>query len=240
MRLFDLSRFCSILFCSALALTACSEQPKVHEPAGDKAPKINTAAKRPENKKVQDTLAAAFDTLANTEYSEEWSTDSLGYGELETFESEQIGADEYGDLGAYPEGDDLSEDSENLEVIREKLLQTQVIVVRRPDYRNTEDSVLTQIEKRVAIRNEAVSKRVIVEKWASPVNFNGYKFNQKKLVLYGVDAKDALRVYHYLNEYYLAVDQELYVLDESFDLIPFTEVRDRAIATYLLADENRL
>lgn len=217
-------------------LSGCqSPSAPAEKPAVRKAIKPNS---KPITSQIDvDTASASNESIAIEGI--EGFDDSLPSDEMAD-NSDENWESEYPESEEYPDGEELSETAENLQVTQEKLVQIEIIPVRRPNYRNTSDSVLTQIEKRISIQGDAVSKRVIVEKWSSPVNFVGYKFNRKKLVIYGIGLKDAVRMYFYLNEYYLAINKELFVLDENFELVPLIEVHDEVISTYLLADENRL
>jgi len=96
------------------------------------------------------------------------------------------------------------------------------------------DSTLAIIEERMSLNLEEPSKKIVIEKWYSPVNYRGYKFNRKKLMLYGVDKPEPVDVYFYLGEYYFAFNMRLYHLDETTKNMTFETVKDTVLTQYLL------
>ncbi len=123
---------------------------------------------------------------------------------------------------------------------RERLLNVLAVKVINPNIRNTKDSILYVVEQRLAIVPESSKRIVIVEKWFSPVNFKGYKFNRKKILLYGVDKDRPVAVYFYLENFYIAFGERLYELDETTAYTPFFAVKDSSLSRYLLNYEPRL
>jgi|SRR5690554_2070173 len=163
--------------------------------------------------------SAQEDTLSSdtNEVTEEWlDEEDIDYSEGE-FE------DEYVD---YPDGD--------VRLRMERILKTEVVNVRMPEARDERDSTLAIIEERMSLNTEGPSKKIVVEKWYSPVNYRGYKFNRKKLLLYGVDKAEPVDVYFYLGEYYFAFDTHLYNLDETSRNVAFESVKDTVLINYLL------
>ncbi len=158
-----------------------------------------------------------------TEYSDEtdWSNEMSDEGGEETYE-----ADSYLD--------------EDLVISKERLIFTGVIRVLRPDFRDDRDSVLAEIEKKLVISPERVPRTVLVEKWISPVNYRGYKFNRKKLMIYGVEKDRVVTVFYYLESFYLAMDTRVYEIIETAAHAPFTQVSDADLVRHLLAYENSL
>lgn len=116
---------------------------------------------------------------------------------------------------------------------REKMLSTEIVFVKIPDYRSTKDSILDVIEERMSIHPKETEQKIVVEKWFSPVNFRGYKFNRKKLMLYGVDKNDEVSIYYYLGEYYLEFNNRMFYLDETTKNVGFGIVKDSLIVNYL-------
>ncbi len=55
------------------------------------------------------------------------------------------------------------------------------------------------------------SQKMQVEFWVSPINYRGYKWHHNKIILFGMDEPDAVRLFridgklymHYMNDYYL-------------------------------------
>lgn len=164
-------------------------------------------------------LSAVADTLApdSEEVTEEWIDEEdidFDDGELE---------DEYVE---YPDSD--------VRLKMERILNTEIVDVRTPEAQDERDSTLAIIEERMSLNPEEPSKKVVVEKWYSPVNYRGYKFNRKKLMLYGVDKAEPVDIYFYLGEYYFAFNMHLYNLNETSKNLAFVSVKDSVLTDYLL------
>ena len=163
--------------------------------------------------------SARADTLESDsdEITEEWiDEEDIDYDEGE-FEEEYVD---------FRDGD--------LRLKMERILKTEIVMVRAPEARDVRDSTLAVIEERMSLNPEGPSKNVVVEKWYSPVNYRGYKFNRKKLMLYGVDIAEPVYVYFYLGEYYFAFSTRLFNLDETSKNVAFESVKDTVLINYLL------
>ena len=165
---------------------------------------------------------AAQDSLDYEEMASEDFTDETG-GEFEEETEYDESVEEY--VG-YSSGDVI--------LSKERILKTEVVKVKFPEVIDERDSVLAVIEERMSLNPEVASKQIVVEKWFSPVNYRGYKFNRKKLMLYGMEKEAPVGVYFYLGEYYLSVHKRVYDLEESAKNKDFKVVRDSVLATYLL------
>ena len=156
-------------------------------------------------------------TSDNDEVTEEWvDEEDIDYDEGE-FDAEYV--------------DYLDSD---VRLTMERILKTEIVNVRTPEARDRVDSTLAIIEERMSLNPEEPSKKVVVEKWYSPVNYRGYKFNRKKLMLYGVDKAETVYIYFYLGEYYFAFNMRLYNLDETSKNMAFVSVKDSVLTNYLL------
>ena len=176
--------------------------------------------------------------------------------ELPLPEGDEVFESEYDELDTtivnndkenYSESEWLDEDPEyvdysngDLNLKKERILKTEIITVILPEMQDERDSVLAIVEERMSINPDRVSKKIVVEKWYSPVNYQGYKFNRKKLMLYGVEKSTLISIYYYLGEYYFAVDNMVYDLDETSKNTAFEEVDDSVLSNYLLKNENKL
>lgn len=185
-------------------------------------PSNTVAAELPDPEDPEDIdweSSAQTDTLSGDyeETTEEWvDEEDIDYDDGE-FEDEYV---------EYPDGD------VNLRI--ERILHTEIVNVRIPEARNRRDSTLAVIEERMSLNPEELLQKVVVEKWYSPVNYRGYKFNRKKLMLYGVDKAEPVDVYFYLGEYYFAFNMRLYNLDETSKNVAFESVKDSLLINYLL------
>lgn len=136
--------------------------------------------------------------------------------------------------------EDFSEEflSDDSEIAENRLISSQVVRVINPELRDSYDSLLVVIEERLTIHPDPVTDKVVLEKWKSPVNFKGYKFNMRKLMLFGVDVHYPVKVYYYMGEYYFSSGGELYNLEVFPDFSPFRAVPDTALSRYLSDFEN--
>ena len=151
------------------------------------------------------------------EVTEDWvDEEDIDYDDGE-FEDEYV---------RFPDGD--------VRMRMERILKTEIVYVRTPKAKDERDSTLAIIEERMSLHPEEPSKNVVVEKWYSPVNYRGYKFNRKKLMLYGVEKAEPVDVYFYLGEYYFGFNMRLYNLDETSKNVAFESVKDSVLINYLL------
>jgi hypothetical protein len=203
-----------------------------------------------ENTQNRDQAAEVSDTIADFAVPAdsikmiEAVTDSsvIGGEEVETDELGTELTNEPDPLDSYEgyEGEGYLDLPKGDGVGRERLLGAFAAKVINPNARNKTDSALYVIEKRLAIIPESSHRTVIIEKWFSPVNFKGYKFNKKKVLLYGVEKDRPVAVYFYLENFYIAFGERLYELDETSAYTPFFAVQDSSLARYLLNYESRL
>jgi hypothetical protein len=127
-----------------------------------------------------------------------------------------------------------------MDVKKDRLIATSLVRVLRPEITDQRDSVLAEVEKRLTITPERIPATVVVEKWISPVNFKGYKFNQRKLLLFGVREDQSVVIYYYINQYYFALDERFYELDETLAFESFQNLADTALVRHLRTYENSL
>ncbi len=162
-------------------------------------------------------------------------TDSLmvSDNDNETEDSGEIPMDD-----SYSDQENLPNSGLNLE--KERLQRTEILKVYRPDYTNAYDSTLNVIEKRIALHPDEVSEKMVVERWISPVNYRGYKFNRKKLMLYGIDKNDTVHIYYYLDAYYFSLRNQIYALKETNSNTAFLMVQDSLLENHLLEYEDQL
>ena len=69
----------------------------------------------------------------------------------------------------------------------------------------------------------------LVEYWASPLNFKGYKMSLGKIILYGMNPNVRLKLVKLNNNYYLFAGRVAYMVNYTDDLRPFDKVTDKNI-----------
>lgn len=76
--------------------------------------------------------------------------------------------------------------------------------------------------------NEEV-KELDCEFWASPINYKGYKFGKKKLLLYGINRPDSVWLYRVEDQIYLQTVEQVYELEYTDEFKSFQRVYDSRI-----------
>lgn len=205
---------------------------------GDNEP-ANTDAFTDANSEIDSTEKSLSDSslavakIDSLKYSQQ-NPDTLALSDTDNEEDpgDQTMDDPYIDQGHIPES--------GLNLEKERLVKTEILTVYRPDFTNTYDSTLSVIEKRIALQPEEVSQKMVVERWISPVNYRGYKFNRKKLMLYGVGRNDIVHLFYYLDGYYFSLANHIYFLKETNNNTAFVAVKDSILENHLLEYEDQL
>ncbi len=161
------------------------------------------------------------------------------YPEMEAYDDslEMIEAEVYDELEEYEIYNEQQPNPED-NFAESRLVQSTLVKVIRPGYRDDFDSVLVVIEDRLSIRPDPGADQVVLEKWLSPVNYKGYKFNRRKLMLYGVQAHQPVGVFHYQDGYYFSLGSKMYILQEQLDYKPFVMLQDSLLTKYLLSHDR--
>jgi hypothetical protein len=78
------------------------------------------------------------------------------------------------------------------------------------------------------VKTDTEPSTLETEFWISPVNYRGYRLHDNKLVLYGIDAPDRVRLERNRDRLLLKVDNEVYLLTESEDFQPYPRPQESA------------
>ncbi len=76
---------------------------------------------------------------------------------------------------------------------------------------------------------EKVSPNYLVEFWVSPINYRGYKMSKNKLILFGIEEPDAVKLYRVNEALYMSYLKEYYRLNDSFDFVSYQKLKDSEI-----------
>ncbi|MCA1750338.1 MAG: hypothetical protein ABR572_02950 [Cryomorphaceae bacterium] len=188
---------------------------------------------------TEDSVQGVIDTLATDAVV--LHLDSSYVSNIEGAGEEDEGlSDDGNDTGEYDAYEDYSDEflTDESEIAENRLVSSQVVRVISPELRDSYDSLLVVIEERLTIRPDPKADKVVLEKWKSPVNYRGYKFNMRKLMLFGVDVHYPVRVYFYMGQYYFSSGGELYDLEVFSDFSPFQPAADTTLSRYLQDFEN--
>ena len=96
--------------------------------------------------------------------------------------------------------------------------------------RSAKDSALKQIS---GVREDAPAMSCKIEFWKSPLNYKGYKMAKNKIVLYGIDLSDGLKLFRLDNAIYLRHLSVLYKLEFSGDFRQMEKISDEALLAKL-------
>jgi hypothetical protein len=72
-----------------------------------------------------------------------------------------------------------------------------------------------------------------VEIWTSPLNYKGYKMNRNKIILYGLNDPESLKVYKLDEEIYLQNGALIFHLENTNDFRPYDRVSSEAVLSKL-------
>jgi len=141
------------------------------------------------------------------------------------------------DLNAAPDSVTIGDKEENIVVKQDQLLISSTLTVEDKSGEN-------EPQKDESLANEAVQKlnpgadlpvpenvpsSFLVEFWVSPINYKGYKMSKNKLILFGIEEPDAVKLYRVRNELYMVYLKDFYRLDNSFDFVSYQKLKDSEI-----------
>jgi hypothetical protein len=77
--------------------------------------------------------------------------------------------------------------------------------------------------------NEKLPTSFITEFWISPINYRGYKMSKNKLVLFGIEEPDAVKLYRVNDGIYMTYLREYYKLTDTFDFVSYQKLKETEI-----------
>ena len=80
---------------------------------------------------------------------------------------------------------------------------------------------------------QKTAKNISVEFWKSPVNYKGYKLSRNKIILFGVEDADRIKLYNIDENMYLEFGADYFLLESNQDFKPLIKVRDSNILSQL-------
>jgi hypothetical protein len=135
-----------------------------------------------------------------------------------------------------PETDSTMIAAEDVIVKKDQLL---VSVPIKPPLDNTkEDQSMAQaaadkLNPAAGLPEEDLSGEYQVEFWISPVNYRGYKLMNDKLVLFGIEEPDAVRLYSINNNLLMKYGKEYFRLLPVTDFVSFNIVKENSLPAAL-------
>ncbi len=140
-----------------------------------------------------------------------------------------------------PPADSVSQsksEDDDIVIKKEKLLISALVpVIEKP----IPDSKLADASQNSSLTQDAVQKlnpsagvpeeekavsNYQVEFWISPINYHGYKMSRNKLIIYGIDEPDALKLYRLNDALFMKYGNEFFHLVTTFEYIPYQRLKD--------------
>jgi len=126
---------------------------------------------------------------------------------------------------------------EDIIVKQDQLLISTTLAVEEKDAGKEDGKASTLSNEAVQILNPAADLPVeekpasdyLVEFWVSPINYRGYKMSKNKLILFGIEEPDAVKLYRVKNALYMSYLREFYRLNDSFDFVSYQKLKDSEI-----------
>lgn len=115
------------------------------------------------------------------------------------------------------------------EILASKLLE---VVSLNQQTNATADSLLQKVSGVRDDRN-ATKQNFTIELWQSPLNYKGYKMSKSKIVIYGIQDIEGIKVYKLNDDVYLKNAANVYKLEYSDEFGAYQMVNDAAIVSKL-------
>lgn len=125
---------------------------------------------------------------------------------------------------------------EDIVIRKDELLQSKTIEVLNLEMPlNTSNSKDSLLQKVSGVKDDKVGGKQLVhiELWQSPLNYRGYKMSKYKVVLYGMQSAEGLKLYTLGNDTYLKSGSTVYKLENTNEFKPYERVSDEALISKL-------
>lgn len=123
--------------------------------------------------------------------------------------------------------------NENFIVRKDELLDSknvQVVNLQNEEI-NPSDSLLEKVSGIKNPKNSVSSLKI--EFWQSPINYKGYKMTKNKIVLFGINAEDNIKLFHLEDDIFMKCNQNVFRLYFTDDFKQFEKVTDASIIAKL-------
>jgi hypothetical protein len=123
---------------------------------------------------------------------------------------------------------------ENIVVLKDQLLKSQkekiIKIVGQENKLSTKDSLL---KKNAGIKENLGTKELIIEYWQSPLNYKGYKLAKNKLIVFGINENEPLKIFDYGNSLFLRFQGQYVKLENRQEFKSFEKYTDQEIISIL-------
>jgi len=135
-----------------------------------------------------------------------------------------------------------SDGEQNLVIKKDQILFSKTFSIsdRNKDNGTTSNASKELVEKlnpEAHLPEESKSaKNMLIEFWKSPVNYKGYKLSRNKIILFGIENSDYIKLISMDENMYMALGSDYFQLEMNQDFKPLLKIRD----AYLIAQLNKL
>lgn len=142
-------------------------------------------------------------------------------------------------LKSHASKDSLTSSNENTDDIvvrKDELLSTKTfdVINLNPlaSRTSTKDSLLQKVS---GIKDDKNSNQQFfnIEFWQSPLNYKGYKMSRYKIILYGIESVEGLKIFKVDDLIYLKNGTAVFKLDYSSEFKPYDRITDESIISKL-------
>jgi hypothetical protein len=120
---------------------------------------------------------------------------------------------------------------EDIEVKKDVMISSIVLPVIDKGMQKDESSS-KDIAKKLPDADLPVEEKVdsfIVEFWVSPIHYKGYKMSKNKIVLFGLENIDALKLYRINSSIYMNDEESYYMMASTYDFMPYQKLKELEI-----------
>ena len=128
------------------------------------------------------------------------------------------------------------EEDDNIFVKKDELLEVrtvEVIVIGNQNIKTENDTLLEETADVSVEKNKPGKLFFLMEWWKSPINYRGYKMGKNKIVLFGIDPDEPLKIYSLDEEIYIKLPDMVLHLDPSNDFHSYEKVNKPNILSLL-------
>ena len=140
-------------------------------------------------------------------------------------------------------GDTEQMNDENLVFKKDQMLVSHTIKIseiksevnRKPVENSMAQSTANKLNPAAGLVNPTSSNGIEmeVEFWLSPINYRGYKMSSNKLILFGIEEPDAIKLYNFENRLLMKYGQDFYRLNQTDEFLSFSIIKNTELPSVL-------
>jgi len=81
------------------------------------------------------------------------------------------------------------------------------------------------------VEDEKAMTKINVEFWVSPINYRGYKFFRNKIILFGIEEPDAVRLFRRRDNIYMQIVNNYYLLEPTEEFASYQSVQEKEVSS---------